>query len=33
MFSADPDLPTPDDIERFADSGVRVFLSAYGARA
>jgi TetR/AcrR family transcriptional repressor of mexJK operon len=33
MFSADPDLPTPDDIERFADSGVRVFLSAYGAQA
>jgi len=30
MFLGDQELPTPTELDRYADSGVRVFLSAYG---
>jgi hypothetical protein len=26
------DEPSPADLDRYADAGVRVFLAAYGAR-
>jgi TetR/AcrR family transcriptional regulator, mexJK operon transcriptional repressor len=32
MLLGDDELPAPGDLDRYADTGVRVFLAAYGAR-
>jgi hypothetical protein len=32
MLRGDDELPTADELDHYADAGVRVFLAAYGRR-